>query len=601
MALGINLPPYTIESVRGGDNYLTHYSAVDEQGENYIITEFYPAYMTTREDDGTLTITERFITEFAKDLEEFMRRGQTMMDTRDISFIPIEAVIEENNTAYIVRKTCTLIPVESYMSDQTMDFDEAYVFIRPLLISLAEAASQGLAYKFDLQDVRISSYRTPVLDSIFSWSGDFLDTISNIMALYFRLLSGTQPSPGVTDPAAYGISVPPRIMTMLRDALSGEMAYGSMDDFYKNFKSIIEIVTAPVEDTSGKTNKLMQNIIIALCFLVMASFGGLIYGFVGAHRAGTFWADPEIFASDEVILPYADFSAFTLTHPRNISDPVEGTFLIHGYFIFSRSVSNGKPAISRRRLDDVLLPPGVTGPLAADGEEIILENVRASFMIGYEDYIFFVDGLSNHRVYRMELNGDNVQRISDTPALHIAYINGFLYYANMDDNGFLYRLHIPSGADQFLMDNPIHGMISRGEFLYFIAGGSVPGLFVLDTETGGLTGLTGLAAGGLNMIGDFLYFIDFSGFVRRISIHGVLTDFISEVPVYAYAVSDRWFVFTEPLVHQVRAYDRLRSRLYTLSNTDWVSSLYIAREQDLDIVYGICHSDANTRLVFDLP
>ena len=118
MALGINLPPYTLESVRGGDHYLTHYSAVDEQGESYIITEFYPAYMTTREDDGTLTITERFITEFAKDLEEFMRRGNTMMDTRDISFTPVEAVLEENNTAYIVRKTCMLIPVESYMQDK---------------------------------------------------------------------------------------------------------------------------------------------------------------------------------------------------------------------------------------------------------------------------------------------------------------------------------------------------------------------------------------------------------------------------------------------------------------------------------------------------
>ncbi len=139
MAFNIDLTPYQLNEITSKDTFLTHYNATDNNGAKYKISEFFPQYMVNRSPDGTVSASERFASEFIMTLERFKNGCDMIQGLRDTAFNPIVNVVDKNNTAYMVRKECIIPSLTTYMGGLKMDFYEAYVFMRPFLMFLAQA------------------------------------------------------------------------------------------------------------------------------------------------------------------------------------------------------------------------------------------------------------------------------------------------------------------------------------------------------------------------------------------------------------------------------------------------------------------------------
>ena len=70
MPLLIDVKPYDLQGVVTADSHFTHYKAKDNKGDDFVITEFHPTYMVTRNDDNTtLDVSDRFSKEYISDKE----------------------------------------------------------------------------------------------------------------------------------------------------------------------------------------------------------------------------------------------------------------------------------------------------------------------------------------------------------------------------------------------------------------------------------------------------------------------------------------------------------------------------------------------------
>ncbi len=155
MALNIQLAPYQLNEISSKDTFLIHYSATDNTGAKFNISEFFPQYMVSRSDNGAVIASERFVNEFELTLERFKKGCAMIQGLSDASFNPIIDVADNNNTAYMVRRECSIPSLSSYMGGLKMDFYEAYQFIRPLLMFLSQAARSEVHFIFSLEDIDV--------------------------------------------------------------------------------------------------------------------------------------------------------------------------------------------------------------------------------------------------------------------------------------------------------------------------------------------------------------------------------------------------------------------------------------------------------------
>ena len=598
MALPIDVAPYELIGVVTGDSYLTHYKAKDDKNDDYIITEFYPTYMVQRgEDDSRLDVSERFAKEFVKEREEFIRRVTAFEELEDHSIHPAIEVFERNNTAYLVRKACVLTPVETYMGGQQMDYLEAYQFIKPLLMGMAQAAESGILFSFGLQDLRVNSYRQLVLSGVPVWDTDFHPSLIEVVRLYYRLVTGVEAaSEGAPGFSVFGIDVPQRLEGLVMEVLTGDILYGSLDDFYRKFKSIIDGSSETDGGSDIRTVKVLKIVAAVLLVVAVFSTSGLVFGAVQAYRSNFTWANPELFASSDMPeLNGNNFTQVAVTHPTNVGDTLNGSFNTHDGFMFLR----GQCGMVRRRIDDTVFIPGAAGLAVAGDETLIIEGVSPSFIVGYGRYIYFVDSLAGNFIYRALFNGQELERITEHPALYLAAVGGFLYYTSPTQGYHLYRINLATLESQLYLPMPAFSTIVYGSRLYFVSGVGTEysGLYVVDTETGESEGIIGGVGFGIRTWNGRVFYKDMWGQVRSIDmLHRPIT---THAPrnVLTFDVFAQWIIFTEEGRHVPRAYNLNTGVSYTLTATEWVSYLWA----DDGSVYGIDHRNPQVVHQFSLP
>ncbi|MDR0272965.1 MAG: DUF5050 domain-containing protein, partial [Clostridiales bacterium] len=458
MPLPIDVKPYDLMGIVGGDNYLTHYKANDAAGEEFVITEFFPAYMVKREDDGALEVSERFTKEFVSDRDGFIERAKKFLDVRDSSLHPVVEILERNHTAYIVRRACGLTSLDAFMGSQTMDFDEAYYFIRPLLISMAQVAEHGMVFNINDPDFRVNSFKQLVLCSPPAWERNFHPPLIQMMKLYYKLLTGVAPpDKGAPPISSYGIEIPSRIETVVMEILSGDILYGSLDDFYKRFKSLIDGATAPDDSADKKTLAIMRSIVAALFVLLAFSFVLLVIGGINAFRIRNYWASPDVFADTEIPpAPEFDFSGITLTHPRNTADTITGCFAEHDGYLFFR----GEAGLMSRLQSGVVFIPGAMGVSALSDDRVIVENALPSYIVAHDKNIYFIDANNGGAIFTSSLTGGDLTRLTEFPALNLAVLDGFLYYTNVEENHHLYRMNLKTNVHEVVNANPVFSVAS---------------------------------------------------------------------------------------------------------------------------------------------
>ena len=600
MPLPIDVKPYELNGVVGGDNYMTHYKASNAAGEEFVITEFYPAYMVKRDDDGTLEVSERFSKEFINDREEFVRRAEGFQEIRDSSLHPVVEIFERNHTAYIVRRACGMTTVDQFMGNQTMDFDEAYHFIRPLLLSMAQVADKGMFFNINLPDFRVNNFRQLVLCAPPSWDTNFHLPLIQIIKLYYKLLTGVDaPEQGAPAFSAYGLEVPARIETLVMEILSGDILYGSLDDFYKKFKSLVDGNVEVGKGTGKRTLAIMRGVIAALFVMFALSLVLLAFGGVRAYQVSYYWANPDNFANSENFpAPEFDFSGITLTHPRSTADALSGSLANHDGFIFFR----GEGGLMSRKYADIVFIPGATGMSALAEERLIVPDVTPSFIVGNgrngRRNIYYVDIASGGAIYSASATGENITRVTEHAALNLAIVGDYLFYTNVEENHHLYRLNLETQEHRLVIAQPVYATLGVGSRLFYIVGEGANALFVWNTaEEGSPVQIARNAAGGLRAFNDVLFFINTSGQVQSISFDGRPIATHEPQNVRTFDVYFQWLIFTEEGRHVPRAYNLNTGTFFTLSTTAWVSYIWTHDDQ----IYGIDHSNPNLVHIFDLP
>ena len=596
----INVSPYTLEGVVAGDNYLTHYKAKNDDNEDFYITEFFPSYMAQRDDDsGDLVISETFANEFIESRLEFIRRAEELEKIRDASLHPIIEVFQRNNTAYVVRRVCTMTTVESYMGGQQMDFDEAFHFFRPALLSLAQAAEQKIMFSLSIRDFRVNHFRQLVSCGPLAWDTDFHPTLKQIAKLYYKLVTGVEAAetntPGF---AIYGLSVPPRIEGIILEVLNGEILYGSLYDFFKQFKALVD-GSSDTPQSDGRTMmKILRISAAVLCVGLVVSSVFLIREAVRTYRAETFWTNPAIFADPLIVeAPPLDFSRITLTHPTNNMDAINGTFGLYGGFMFFRDAEG----IMRRRVEDMMVIPGAMGVLAVHDDTIVLRGVRPAFITGYSGFVYFIDTSSDSAIYRMRVNGDDFERISDFAALNLTALDGFLYFTRPDTNNYLFRKNLNNFQVELVLPMPVFATLTDEiSQLYIMAGEPYTensGLYVLDLVNYEITPLAGGVGSVIRRFHDTLFYLDMYGRINTIRVDGVHTGVLAPANVRSFDVFFQWIVFTEEGRHVPRAFNMNNGRFFTLSSTEWLSYVWVREET----VFGLDQRNPNVIHSFQLP
>ena len=600
MPLPIDVKPYELKGVIGGDNYLTHYKASDAEGEEFIITEFYPAYMVKREDDGTLNVSERFSKEFVADREEFIRRAESISEIRDASLHPTVEIFERNKTAYIVRRACGMTVVDHFMGSQTMDYDEAYHFIRPMLVCLAQVGNKGAYFNIQPTDFKVNKFKNLVLAAPIAWENDFHPTIIQVARLYYKLLTGVDaPDSGVTAFSAYGIEVPPRIESLVMEILNGDILYGSLDDFYKKFKSLIDGTAQVSTGVSEKTLSIMRGVAASLFVLFAISLTVLTYGAVRAFQSGSFWADPEVFSTPSAIdEPAFDFSEITLTHPRSNADALTGSVARYGDSIFFR----GEGGMNRRLVGGIAFIPGAAGMLALGEEALILPGTQPSFIVGRDSYIYFADTSSEGRLYRSATTGAGLTRLTEFPVLNLAIIDDYLYYTNPNHNHHLYRVNLDTNENRLVFPHPVYATLASDEILFFTSRDPGTGDISLhswntEDEDSPVLRIAANVNGGLRVFNEALFFLNDEGRIRSINFAGRPIAVHSPENVRTFDVFFQWIIFTEEGYHVPRAYNMDTGQFHTLSTTEWASYIFISNNE----IFAVDHRNPNLIHTFGFP
>ena len=595
MALPIDVKPYDLIGSVGGDNYLSHYKATNESGEELIITEFFPAYMVKREDDGTLSFSERFTKEFIADRDDFVSRAEALKDNRDASIHPILDVFEKNQTAYIVRRVCSFTTVAQYMGSAAMDYDEAYHFIRPLLISMASVADKRMYFDISMNDFRVNAFKQLVLAAPPAWETDFHPSLIRVIKLYYRLVTGVEPPENSPPPfSAYGLEVPPRVEALVTEILAGDILYGSLDDFYKRFKSIMEGTNEADDGSDKRTLSVMRGVVAALFVLFALSLPLLAFAVVRAHRAQHFWTSPEIFADSEAHpAPEHDFSALMLTHPLNTADAVHGSIVAHDGFIFRR----GEGGLLSRRFGEILFVPGAAAMLDLQEDRLVVEGVKPSFIAGHERDVYFSDINNGGRIYRTTATGEDLVRITDYGAMNLSVIGDYLFYTRVDGNHNLFRLNLNTNVSELIYPHPVRATLSSGSHLFFVASdeGGPNSLLAWDiTSDAPVRRISANAASSIRVSQEMLFYLDTDGRIRSTTFEGQPIAVHAPENVLSFDVYFEMILFTDER-RVPRSYNMNTGHFETLSTTVWASYVW-AHD---GILYALDHR--NPFLVHEMP
>ena len=549
MSSGVKLPGYILESVISEDTYLTHYSAVDESGQRCVITEFAPRFMINRTDGG-LTIEDRFADEFNALKEKFHLSADSFRDMADPEFAEIDDVVSENNTVYAVRKMNETPGMFDYLSGKRMKYDEVYLFLRPLLMSFAQAERFNLVFRFNENDLRVNRYGQLTLDKIFSWEESFRSTITDVINLYYRLVYGRPYVKNQTDEDAEGIEVPQKLLDLMLEVLNGDVLYGSMDDFYKKLKSVVGIKTERPGGEGGGANSILKGAIAALSLLVF--FGGVfVFLFNVAipiiNKANprladeTFFAAPARLGSDEPVS--RNFSAFAVTAPEDPGDILNGSFIINDGVEYFRAFKDGFKLVKRD---------------ASGNETVLVSDARPAFLIHREGNIYYSDGLSNYAVYMVGENGGTPRLITGDCASHISIAGRFLYYTNHDDRDRLYRIDLETLEPEMVLNVAAYGAVAHGERIYFINGNDNFNLYSVDARGGSAAPekIYEANADNLRVRGNDLYILDLeTGEIISVTPNGDAKALALPYKVRSFEIFGPWMVIVEEDTFHLYAYN----------------------------------------------
>ena len=469
------LVPYVIEEVLSSDNFYTHYKADhEEKNHTYIITEFTPSFMISRTKEGDIEVVERFAEEYEGALNRFIKMGETLHGLREPFVTSVEELIKFNNTAYIVRKQVSCKSVEESFKTQKIDYNNAYALLRPLVQTLAAACKKGLLFQFAPGDLRVDPYGQLVLNSMFAWNADCRHTITQIAETYYLLVAGVTYDPEISkNPTIDSLDLPVKLAALLKNILTEESSYGSIEDFSKQLRRVME-----TESKNDKLEKFVNNNFVEPKIIKKEIVAGILAGVVILSALFISFPLAQIFISnwneergdhgyfqtqweEEVNATLAVFTrlhtAYAVTDPRDPTVMLNGSFYSQGQVLYHRTYQGGY-GLSRR------VGTGLSYLLAS--------NVRPAFITSHGEYIFFSDGLEDYSIRRVRIDGSGLETVSSHTASFLHIYENELFYTNHSNRDFLYRMDLSTFESRPFLKVAAYEALIRDGHLYFINGSS---------------------------------------------------------------------------------------------------------------------------------
>ncbi|MCL2398898.1 MAG: DUF5050 domain-containing protein [Defluviitaleaceae bacterium] len=484
------LSPYVVEDIIESTNFYTDYRAtathLDGDSE-FIITEFYPSFMVRRNEEGALEATERFIMEFETALERFTKLSDAFLHLGEPFVATVQDVLHENNTVYIVRQVGRYKSLDDGLQGKRMNYYDAYVFLRPLIQSLVMAWKKGLLLEMKPGEICLTPYGQLIVDSMFIWEGDHKSAIKELTLLYYRLISGVVYNPKIPDnPSIKELGMPSRLANTITDILKGEAAYGSIDDFSKQLRTVIDAEGGRRE--SNAASKASANLSTA-GYLAGGSKsesqarGWILFGVIAAviilvsiplvwfFATSADGPESDIYAeasqnaevtgeSSIAATPTATpfvrrHTAYAITDPDNPTVMLNGSFFRHGNDLYHR-VYQGGFALARRTAT------GSTTPLAT--------GVRPAFIQVHDNFVYFSDGMLGYSIRRVRTDGSGLETISNNMASFLQVQGNNLFYTNHSNRDFLYRLDLNTMQSERFLNVAAYETIAHGGQLFFVNG-----------------------------------------------------------------------------------------------------------------------------------
>jgi len=485
---------YTIQEIISSDSIYTNYLAIPSNLDSdveFIITEFNPSYMVRRSEDGVLEPIDRFVMEFEGAFDRFAKMADSLANLNEPFIAPIQEVLENNNTMYIVRVLGKRYrTLDESLGVESREFTSAYVLLRPLIQSLVTAYKKSLFFQFLPGSVGVNPYGQLVLDSMFAWEVNHKHMITEIVKLFYRLITGVEYDPGFPEnPSLDGMGLPPHLTAIFKEVLVDEPIYGSIDDFGKALRRVmdregkkevlVERKEGDAEEASEDAIKKWVGVgIVAVVILAVVALVGvplLLIVDPGLEET-QYYADhyyamytgaevPEyqytLRAIDEypAVVPMANFVrihiGYAITDPNDPTIMLNGSFAEAGGWLYQRAYQGGFGLAS--------------GP-AAGSLQMLVEGVRPAFIVPYGGYIYFSDGLSNYNIRRVRQDGSGLQTISDNSASFLALHGNSLFYTNHSNRDFLYRLDLANMTSSPVVRSASYEMLIHNGRLYFVNG-----------------------------------------------------------------------------------------------------------------------------------
>ncbi|MCL1998429.1 MAG: DUF5050 domain-containing protein [Turicibacter sp.] len=599
--------PYFIEERISGTSFLTNYRAVFEDGSdnrNFVITEFNPTFMVRRHEDGnTIEPVERFLIEFETALERFTKMSEAFSELNEPHIASIENVLKVNNTVYVVRELDSRNrSLDGGLGTEKMDFNDAYQLLRPLTQNLATAWKAGLLFQFDLTTIRVTPYQQLLLVAMFDWETDHTKTIKQLGYLFYRLVTGIVFNPSSPDYERF--SLPPRLGAAMKDILTGEPAYGSIDDFNKQMRAIMDIEGRKIVEThseveeEGESKPIKKPIAFALIgaaavFVVGAIVVPLVWLvlYVQSFEIGEIEhrVPFHVTAAEAATTPFVRLhSGYAITDPRDATVMLNGSFLLNAGMVYHRSFQATN---------------GLSSRMATGGStNLVISDVRPAFLTAHGGYIYFSDGLANYSIRRVRPDGTGLETVSENMASFLTVDGNTLFYTNHSNRDFLYAMDLGSLQSTAFLQKPVYEPVILGRYLFFVNGSSNFRIYSisLDNPSAAAVRMNDANTDNLRVSGTTLYYrnID-NGTIHLVNALGEETVLEIPIPVESFDIlpsllAPTIFTIIEEGTNELWFYDRHQ----LISSGIFASYVSIINSS---LAYAIDFNDSNTIREVPMP
>ena len=182
------------------------------------------------------------------------------------------------------------------------------------------------------------------------------------------------------------------------------------------------------------------------------------------------------------------------------------------------------------------------GLVATDGESIVYANSTDN------------GGLSDTKLYKMDMQGNNLVKLSDDRARYVNLVENWVFYSNLSDNRKAYRIKLDGSQREKLNDDLSDGLYVVGDWAYYIGRSST--LFKMKTDGSFLTELYNDVGRYYCVNDNWIYFQKselitdtaansnrYCNFLHRMKIDGSDPEKIYDKPIFEFIISENMIFF----------------------------------------------------------